>query len=84
MKFVLVEEYGYGVQEDAYIDGDPKVDDEYLESWDGLNEWLEENMAGRYVFDRDYDHIDYTTIKITLLLILKNEWDAAAFKLRWL
>lgn len=84
MEFVLVEEYGHGVQEDAYINGDDNVDAEYEEIWAGLDAWLKENIHGGYSFDRDYQPIDYTTIKISLSLLFNNEEDAIAFKLKWL
>ena len=81
--FYLCEAEGHGVGRDAYIDGDPELDMIFEEEWEGLSEWLEENIKGKYSFDREYEN-DFMGIRIQLTLTFYDDVDATAFKLYWL
>ena len=53
----------------------------YSEIEEGLEEWLEENISGRFKLECEYVPDDI--MLVDMMLIIDNDEDAMAYKLRW-
>ncbi len=74
--------YGSGPRGIGYKDSFIMAEENaYSEIEEGLEEWLEENMAGRYKIECEL--IPDSIMICELILEFENDEDAMAYKLRW-
>ncbi len=80
--FDLCEGYSHNPSRDGYIDALDEAYAELDEEYPNLEEWLKENMSGKFEIVDDYEGggggiLCYLSIKFEL------DTDAVAFKLKW-
>ena len=81
--FILAEGHASGVGDDAYISVYEAALAELEEHYPGLEEWLKENMDGKYEIEDQY-HQDLWDVECSLILKFELQTDLMAFKLRWM